>query len=200
MKNINKWCKEYFENIDISKIQWVKYSADELYDFLLENYLDKKTWKYVLNKNHIGSLLGMNYLGVESTSNNRKCCFLIGIVNNNINKKTIVADTIYFDNYILFENQEIPVTYISTMEVNSYFRNRGIYKQMCNNLSRFINQNQPIIITRQSEMGEKCHVFEILKDTLESNGFDKKIFVDNYERVNLELYNIVCSKQKVLKK
>ena len=86
------------------------------------------------------------------------------------------------------------------MEVNSYFRNRGIYKKMCEVLIKFINQNQHIITTMQSEIGLKCHVFEILKKELEKNGFKNYIFEDSYHLINSQLHNIICSKQKVLKK
>ena len=119
-------------------------------------------------------------------------------LHNNIGKKTIVAATIYLDEYVIFTDQEIPVTYISTMEVNSFFRKRGIFKKMCGELINFINPNQHIVTTRQSEMGLMCKTFDTLKSTLISNGFMNSIFEDNNGMIHSELHDIICSKIKVL--
>lgn len=203
MEKIKKWINEYIENINLEKIKWIKLNSDELNDFFCENYLDKNVWEYVCGKN-INSLyptiLGMNYLNLNDTINNKTSSFLLGVVDNNIGKKTIVCATIYLDEYFIFKNQEIPVTYISTMEVNSYFRNRGIYKQMCKILINFINENQHIISTPQTEMGKKYNVLEILKKELEKANFKKYIFEDKNHLTNLKLKDAICSNQKVLKK
>ena len=95
----------------------------------------------------------------------------------------------------MFEEQEVPVTYISSMEVNSYFRNRGLYKKMCEVLINFINPNQHIITTKESKLGIKYNTFNILKNTLVSNGFEKSIFEDNNGLINSELHDVVCSKK-----
>lgn len=203
MEKANKWISEYIENINLEKIEWIKLNSSELNNFIRENYLDEDTWQYVRDENVNSlypTLLGMHYLNLDNSINNRAYSFLLGIVDNNIGKKTIVGATIYLDEYFIFTDQESPLTYISTMEVNSYFRNRGIYKKMCEVLIKFVNQNQHIITTMQSEIGLKCHVFEILKKELEKSGFKNYIFEDSYHLINSKLHNIICSKQKVLKK
>ena len=203
MQNINKWISDYIENVNLEKIEWIKLNSSELGDFFECNYLDKETREYVCDENGDGlypTLLGMTYLNFNNPINNKKYSFLIGVVNNNIEKKTIVAATIYKDDYFMFDDQEKPVTYISTMEVNSYFRNRGIYKEMCEILIEFINPSQHIITTKQSEMGSQYNVFEILKNILMSKGFQNHIFVDNHGLINSELHDIICAKQKVLRK
>lgn len=203
MDNINKWYNNYIRNIDLGNIQWIKFNANELDTFLENNYLDKEVWEYVHDENASSlfpTLLGMNYLSTNSPLNNKKYSFLLGIVDNNIGKKTVVAATIYLDEYYIFTDQEIPVTYISTMEVNSYFRNREIFKKMCDILINFINPDQHIVITKQTEMGEKCHVFDILRNTLISNEFHNYIFEDNHGMIHSELHDIICSKQKALTK
>ena len=203
MENINKWYNDYIKNVDLGKMQWIKYNANELDSFLENNYLDREVWEYVHDENASSifpTLLGMNYLSTNSPLNNKKYSFLLGIVDNNIGKKTVVAAAIYLDEYIIFTDQEIPVTYISTLEVNSFFRNKGIYKKMCEVLINFINPDQHIVITKQTEMGAKCHVFDILRNTLISNEFHNCIFEDNLGIIHSELHDIICSKHKVLTK
>ena len=203
MDNMNRWYNHYIKNIALEKIEWIKLNSTELYMFLKNNYLDKEVWKYVYDEkaNTIyPTPLGMNYLNFDNPINNKNYSFLLGIVENNIGKKTIVAATIYLDKCFMFTNHGIPVTYISTMEVNSYFRNKGIYKKMCEALINFINLNQHIVTTEQTDMGAKCNVFNILKNTLLSNGFHNCILEDNHNMINLELHDIIRSRQNVLSK
>lgn len=199
-----KWINEYIENINLDRIEWIKLNIDELNDFFYENYFDKNICQYVCDDSDSSYpiLLGMHYLNLHDSISNKiyKYSYLLGIADNNINKKTIVAATIYLDEYFIFTNQERPITYISTMEVNSYFRNRGIYKKMCEILINFINQDQHILTTMQTKMGEKCRVFEILNKELEKSGFKNHIFEDNDHLMNSQLTDIVCSKQKILQK
>lgn len=198
MKNTNKWINDYIKNIDLKKIEWIKLNCDELDSFFKQNYLDKNGWEYVCDDNANSvypTLLGMDYLNFNNTSNTKDYNFLLGVVNNNINKKTVVCATIYLDEYFIFEEQEIPVTYISSMEVNSYFRNMGLYKKMCKILLDFINPNQHIITTKKSKMGIKYNTFNILRDILISNGFEKSIFEDNNGLINSELHDVVCFKK-----
>ena len=203
MKYISKWYNDYIKNIDLEKIEWIKLNSSELDIFLKNNYLDKDVWEYVHDENAnklYPTLLGMNYLNLNNPLNDRDSSFLLGIAENSIGKKTVVAATIYLYEYFIFADQEKPVTYISTIEVNSYFRNKGIYKKMCEVLINYINLNQHIVTTRQTEMGAKCNVFRILKNTLLSNGFQNCIFEDNHDMINSELHNVICSKSKTLKK
>ena len=185
-----------------STITFLEEKSTNIITFLENNYLDREVWKYIQNE-ELNSLypapLGMNYLNFDSPLNDKKYNFLLGIVNNNISKKTIVCATIYLDEYFIFTNQKTPLTYISSMEVNYYFRNMGIYKKMCDVLIYYINCDQHIITTKQTEMGAKYNVFKILCNTLISNGFQKCIFEDNCRMINSELYDVICSKQNVLK-
>ena len=202
MKKNYKWINNYIRNIDLKKIEWIKLNCDELNYFFEQNYLDKNGWEYVCDdgaNNIYPTLLGMDYLNFNNTLNTKNYDFLLGVVNNNINKKTVVCAPIYLDEHFMFNEQEVPVTYISSMEVNSYFRNRGLYKKMCEVLINFINPNQHIITTKESKLGIKYNTFNILKNTLVSNGFEKSIFVDNNGLINSELHDVVCSK-KVLRK
>jgi len=202
MKYISKLYNDYIKNIDLEKIEWVKLNSSELDIFLKNNYLYKEVWEYVYDENAnklYPTLLGMSYLCFNSPLNDRECSFLLGIVDNNIGKKTVIAATIYLEEYFIFSDQERPVTYISTMEVNSFFRKRGIFKKMCEILINFVNPNQHIVTTKQTEMGLMCKTFDTLQRTLISNGFQNCILEDNYGMIKSELHDIICAKGKVLK-
>lgn len=125
---------------------------------------------------------------------------MLGVVDNSIDKKTIICSIVYLDRYFIFVKQQEPLTYVSTVEVNSFFRNQGVYKKMCDIFFDFINPNQHILTSRQSEMGKKCKVYEILKKAAIKKSFEKCILEDNYGLSNLELEQMVCYKQKLLKK
>lgn len=199
--NINdKWINDYINNIDISEIEWVKFDRDQLMIFYEENYFDKDVCRYVHSESDSTfiSPIGLHYLNFEQKNND--CSFLLGIVNNNINKKTIVAAMVYLENYYLYKNQEIPLTYISTVETNSYFRNKGIYKKLCKEAINFLNPNQHILVSRESDIGSKCGVVKNLKEILTKNGFQKIIWVYDFSNyMNREFYETITAKQKVLK-
>ena len=202
MKNNNKWIKEYIDNINLNDIKWIKLNASKLNIFFNDNYLDKEIWQYVYDKDAnklFPTPLGMSYINFNSPINDKTSSFLLGIVDNNIKKKTIIAATIYLDEYYLFTDQIQPLTYIITAEVNYYFRNLGIYKKMCKELYNYIKLNQHILTTRESELGKICHTYKILKESLLASGFNQKIFEDNNCQCNQELYNLLCSKTKILK-
>lgn len=200
MDKYNKWLHDYIDDIDITKIEWIKFTDDELREFYQKNYLDRDIRKYVGNQPNFSYLLnpiGLRYLTFDC---NDEDSFLLGLVNNSIGKKTIVAAMVYSEDCYLFANQKIPLTYISTLEVNSYFWNSGIYKKLCEEVINFINSNQHILITEESSMGKRCKVIKILKETLKKNGFTKTLWIDNFSYYdNLEFQEIVCAKQKTLK-
>lgn len=194
----NRWVNNYIKNVDLKTIKWIKFSSSEYDKFIQDNYLDKKVWEYVLNKESSGStLFGMAYLNVNHDFNSRNS-YLLGIVDNNIGKKTIVAATIYDENCFLYNGQVKPVTYIISMEVNSYFRKQGIYKNMCDELINFIDPCQSIVTTKESDMGLICNTFELLKSSLTKKGFSLPIVIDSRYFVNTELYDLICSKEKRL--
>lgn len=209
MMNIDKWVKEYIEGVDLKKIKWIKLNATELKKFFDENYYDEENCEYVHDMN-TNKLLGMSFLNFQSynyisfhcTENEQTFNYLLGIVGNNIGKQTIVGAIIYLDNYLMFNDQDKPFTYISTIEVNSYFRNKGIFKKMCEVFFDYVNLDQYILTSEQTEMGRKCNVFGILKDILISKGFQKNVVEDDHQKTTLEIHDAIFTKQtgKVLKR
>ena len=171
-----KWINDYINDVDISKIEWVKFDIEQLMNFYDENYWDKDVWKYVVSDvdSTFESPIGLHYLNFNYTTN---YSFLLGIVDNKINKKTIIAAMVYLENYYIFNNQQTPLTYMSTVETNSYFRNKGIYKKLCEVAINFLNPNQHILISKESDIGSKCQVAKKLKEALVEKGFKKMFWI-----------------------
>lgn len=177
----------------------MKLNNDELEQFYENNYLDIDEYKYVSdNKFGFFTPIGLNYLSFDLLDN--KYNYLLGIVDNNIGKKTIVSAMIYLDKYYVFEEQDVPLTYISSVESNYYFRDKGLYKKLCTEIINFINPYQHILISSESDMGRIYGVINKLRNTLISCGFDGLVFVDDgliYS--NFDFYNAVNSKKRKLK-
>ena len=203
MRNIDKWVRDYIDNIDISNIEWIKLNCEELDDFFEENYLDRVEWEYVLDEDAnslFPILLGLSYLTLNNPRSELSYNFLLGVVNNNIGKKTIVSDIIYLDEYFIFGNQTIPFTYIASVEVNTYFRNMGITRKMYGAFFQIVRPNQHILTSMLSDMGKRYNLLEITKQVALEKGFDKQIIENNYNLNYTQIYEQFCSKQKVLKR
>lgn len=198
----DRWISDCIDGVDLLNIEWVRFDENELKNFYRENYLDGDTLRYVANEPNVVyfySPLGLRYLSFNYNNTNYK--FLLGIVKNKVGKKTIVAAMIYLENYYMFEEQKYPLTYIYSLEVNSYFWNNGVYKRLCEAVINFINHDQHIILSTESDMGRKCRVGGIFKEILVRNGFKKTIWMDTFSNYsNPEFYDVVCSKNKVLEK
>ena len=199
MNKYRKWINEYIKDIDLSNIEWVRLNSFELESFYEDNYFDKNLWEYVSDKREsvIYSPIGLKYLSLDCYSD--KYNYLLGIVDNNIGKKTIVSVMVYMDNYFAFEEQEVPLTYISFVETNLYFLNRGIYSKLCNEVIKFINSNQHILITSESSMGREYGVIDRLRNILIKNGFEERLFVDDgFNCLDIDFYNsVMCKKRKI---
>lgn len=199
-KWIEKWEKEYIDNIDLSNIEWINLDNAQLINFYKENYLDERLWQYAsdgLISTEVQCPLGMKYLSYD---NYNEYNFLLGVAKNNCYKKTILCAMIYLENYYAYKAQIIPVTYIISVETNKYFRNKGLYKKLCEESINYLNPEQHIITSKESEIGKECGAFKILKDILISNGFDKTIWIDDSSNyIKPEFQETVCGKQKTLK-
>ena len=179
--------KNYIEGIDISNIKYINLTNDELMNFYIENYYDNKNiiiaGIYDDSKNIINPI-GMYYLNFENMPGMK---YILGIVNNNINKKTIVSALVYCDEYKMFSNQKGYITYLSTVETNKYFRNRGLYRDLINNSFKFINPNQNILISEISNMGKRCKVYNSFVQIFSDKGFEMNISNEN-DNFNRDLY------------
>ena len=188
----DKWVYEYIQNIDISNIEWLTLNSEELKKFFVDNYYDNKCNSYVKEfcATPIEVPIGMSYLAFNYINYDFRN--LIGVVPNNIGKKTIVGCLMYLDDCYLYEEQKDPVTYILSVEVNSHFRNKGIFKKMVDEFIRNINENQHLFISNQSLMGKECKVFETVNNIAKMHSFSKKVLCNDYI-CNEELKKIVCN-------
>lgn len=185
-----KWMHEYINDVDISKIEWIKLDANELKQFLFDNYFDNEEYKYVCDGNiHYDTPFGLHYLTFDATKTCPDCKFILGIVNNNIGKKTIVADLIYMDSDYFFTKQTKTFTSFISVEINYYFQNKGIYKRFCDEIIKFIPLNQHILVSSESELGRLCHTTELLKTSLIKKGFDKEIFSESFPTESCHNFN-----------
>ncbi|MBR3661048.1 MAG: hypothetical protein IKN63_03990 [Bacilli bacterium] len=202
-KIILKWENEYIHGVNLENIEWIKLNNIDLRKFYEENYLDRKLWQYVSIKSGIFNCpFGLYYLTIDAPSSLIDYNYLLGIVDNKIGKKTIVADMIYYENYHFFGEKIKPMTYISTVEVNHYFRSKGIFKKLCEEVINFINQDNNIMVSPESEMGKIYNTFEIFKNILMEKGFKKCIWNERTIKI-YELYDYLLKNEKenkVLKK
>ena len=200
LNDIYRFTREYTWGIDLSKIEWVVMDTYHLMDFFDKNYLDYKTWNYATDDLLDQKPVGMHYLSFRKESPDMR--YLLGICPNMIGKNTIIACVSYIENYKLFTNQSVPLTYLCTCEVNKHFRNRGISKIMFDEFAKVINPNQHFIATPQSLDGGFCHVHDNLRKSLINSGFEKSITLKD-EMTNLfspEFREMICGEEMQLKK
>lgn len=221
MKKMERWIKEYIEGIDISNIEWLDLSYDELSKFFDENYVDKSDWSWVSDTDPnillkyfgdnfsneterewinamcssmpLDAPLGMCYLSFRYMNMNCDNRYLIGVTPNNIGKKTILAAMSYIDKYFLYTDQKKPMTYVSTVETNLYFWHKGLYNRLCEEAINHLNPEQNIKISTESRMGIVCSTAATLERILRKNGFDKYFFVsDPHNFHSQELHDLIC--------
>lgn len=197
MDLLKKWEREYINNLDINNIEWIKLDKNELEKFLLDNYYDSDFSCYVVSDDgFFGVPIGLYYLSFEYGNCYSNYNFILGVIDNNINKKTIVSAIIYIDKDYLLTEQTLPITYISSVEVNSYFRNKGILTKMTEELINFINPNQDILVSEESELGRRCGVYSKIRNNLFNRGFTNDIWIDNNDyNEDIDIYNSLVKKR-----
>lgn len=174
MTKEEKWEQDYIANLDLQNITWITLKRESFLEFIIQNYFDEELGEYVIGMDPEVPF-GMHYI---ADIQNKSTKYLLGIVPNAIQKFTIVAACMYNENYHFFTDQAIPTTYIITAETNEYFRRMGLYHQLCDIISQTIDKTAPVICTNESDDGKLCHTFQILKETLERNGFTKDIITE----------------------
>ena len=72
---------------------------------------------------------------------------------------------------------------------------------MFNEFAKVIKTNQHVLSTPESEAGHRCHIFEILKECLLKNGFDKTITLYDldFNIHNEEFRRMICDEEMQLK-
>ena len=178
MKEI--WYHDYIENVNNENITWINLTKKELIEFFKENYYDDKYQKYVTEDAEGIIPLGMYYLTIEPLEGFKH---ILGISKNNKGTNTIIGAICYIDDYKLFSDQNKYITYFSTIEVNSYFRNQGISKKLIKASYDFVKHDQHILISDLSTMGRACDMLNLTKDIYYRLGFnmDMRSDIENYD-------------------
>lgn len=201
-KKYDKWFDEYIKDVNLENIEWVLFNQIELDEFYMKNYLDTDYWRFVHDGDRCDPKpFGMCYLPLTHVHITPNQKYILGIVDNNKGTKTIVAAIIFTDNYYIFTNQKNPMLCISTVEVNKFFRKKGLLKQLVNAFVSNINLEQHILSTPESLEGHECHVFDTIYKTLIDVGFTKTFVIDDCElRYNTEYRDIILQESLLLKK
>ena len=186
----NKWYDNYIKDINIDNIEWINLNNKKLNIFYKENYYDNNSNSYIYDKEMYTNSnkyvpIGMYYIEFDTLPGTK---YLLGICNNNINKKTILACLNYTEDYILFADQKNPITYFSTIETNTYFRGLGLSKKLIYNSYNYIKQNQNILISDLSELGRKTNMLDMTINILNSLDFNMDIRSDT-DNFNKEEYH-----------
>ena len=198
-KDVYRWIRDYTHCLNLNNIEWLVLSEKELHEFFYKNYLDDKTWTFVTDNCFIRQPLGMPFMRYDFGNLNNK--YFIGVCQNIIGKKTIIGCINYRENHRIFTDQKIPLTYILTIEVNTFFRNKGISKKLCRAFGDYINPNQHVLSTPLSDMGRECKIFDTLKHGLIDSGFSKSITLneeDNYI-YSKDYHDTICEDELQLK-
>lgn len=218
-----KLIPEYIEGVDLSHIEWLNLDAKQLYEFLTKNYTYEEDGERQIVGNfdeskfndRDNSPLGFKYLSYKDPegydnlpdvpqhdSNN----YLIGVVNNNAGKKTMVAALTYERQAkSVYYEQTLPVTKISITEVNSYFEQPEIYKQM---MEAFIDvadkENNIVMILlaeclNEDEIQKDCNVFAMLQEAAIDKEFPMSVFLTDMEN-DTALREMLCAPEDVSQK
>ena len=188
----NRWKSEYIDGVDLDDIEYLNLTADELNKFFDENYIDETIWGYVSDQKLTTKPIGLVYLDYQlfnlKNPFEKEKKYLIGVVKNKKGKKTIVSVFKYCNNYFFFKDQKIPLTYLLSVEVNSFFREKGLFNKIVLESLNHINIEHPVIITIESEMGARIGTINKIKNIYYSHGFDRDIrCVNEYDDEYIEM-------------
>ncbi len=175
----NRWKKEYIEGINLENIEYLTLTEKELELFVRENYFDQTTNKLISRQLDSYRPIGLTYLSFDSIVSSSpyevEKTYLIGVCTNQKGTKTILSVIKYVDNFLYYENYTIPQTFFGYVEVNDFFRQKGLCKQIIDVFAKQINPNNPVLITEESVLGRRCKTINMVKSSLIQNGFTQSI-------------------------
>ena len=176
LKKLKKYIKDYIVSLDINKIRYQVLTNEELTKFYKENYYIN--YKFVeWNNNGFYNPLGMYFLSLNLPRDMK--VFMLTLPNK-INRETIIGSIIYSDNFKTSLEEQIFL--IDTIEINYFYRNKGLLDIMYNEFIKSNNINKDIILTCLSQMGYTCHVDKHLSKMLKKNNIDKNVILyDEYK-------------------
>lgn len=172
-KNYDKWYNDFIDEVDLSNINWVKLNSEELLNFYNNNYYDKDIDCFVLSTKENSMVVSPFGLELTSYSSDNACyefIHLLGIVPNRKGTYTIVSKIKMHEKYKYVSDMDECI-FIDYIEVNRFFRQRGIYKLTIDALTKFIDLNKNIVLTNETKEGKECRVHELFRKILNENSF-----------------------------
>lgn len=158
-REFSKYYKDYINGVSIDKIEFKKFNYDELFEFLKENYYDDEFNKNVYwEPDGFMSPFGLYYLDLIASSNDFS--YMLGLVDNSKGTKTIVFCLVYDLDYGLVDEAENKVGYISTIETNYFFRNKGILNVALEYVKELFKNSEILVLSPESITGEKISMFK----------------------------------------
>lgn len=174
--NVRKWLEQYMVPLDKEKmneqIVWLKLSGDQLFQFLMENYVDNNK-QVMWNINWLPTALGTRYINFLHSAGFK---YLIGVIPNKVGKKTIVACLCYQNDKICSISQEKPVNYIQTIEVNAFYQRQGLFKLLASKIKDVIDLDKDLVITDEADDGIKFHTTSRIANILKEQGYEGEVF------------------------
>ena len=157
-KKYDKILKEKIEDYiePDGKIEIVKLTQDELNDYIrhlkeIDNYFGLP---FAINKSHQFYFAGFKYFSNNNLYNSENINFIVAKCNNNI------VGVIKYGHY---DQYGIPHTGVNYIDVHAAFRNRHIACDMIKKFNEEIDKNYPLILSQESEYGQKYKMSEHFK-------------------------------------
>ena len=188
---IEKWIDEYINGADISKIKWLYLNNYGLSSFFKDNYYDDKLMMYIYDEKKYKPI-GMYYIDYDGFPGFN---YLIGVCPNKVGKYTLLSCLAFVDNYKLFSDQEDYITYLSTIEVNKYFRGMGLAQETIKNLYVHLKPYQNVLTSGLSPMGRQNDMLNKAIKILRECGFKMDIRSD-IEDFDLEEYHELVKRRE----
>ena len=175
---LKKYIKDYIVPLDINKIKYQILTNEELSKFYEKNYYINYNF-IEWHNNGFYNPIGMHYLSLWLPIDMK--AFILTLPNK-IHKETIIGSIIYSDNYETSLEEQIFL--IDTIEINYFYRNKGLLDIMYNEFIKNNNIDKDIILTCLSKMGHTCHVDKHLSKMLKKNNIDKNVILyDEYKYI-----------------
>lgn len=176
LTRVKKWLVEYMVPLDKEKIneqiEWLNLTGEQLFQFLMENYVDNKK-QVMWNISWLPTALGMRYINFLHVAGFN---YLIGVITNKLGKKTIVASLCYQKDKICSISQEKPVNYIQTIETNAFYQGNGLFKILSSKIKDVIDFDKDLVITDEADDGIEFHTIERITNILKEQGYNGEVY------------------------
>ena len=164
----DKYYRDYIDNVNVDNIEFKTFSYDELQGFFRTYYYDKDLEQPVFwIEDGFIHPFGMHYL--EFSIPYKDNYYILGLVDNNKGGKTIVFCMEYDQSYQIPLEEEKKVGYITFVETNYYFRNKGILKRAFDYIKDEFGEYSVLVMTSMSNDGSRVRLFQrvvdLFKDT-----------------------------------